>query len=221
MEYSNGETEECDSTKCNFCDTQLSTDDFYKHEITGETWFNCKVCTLSESLPQSNTKSSLTLNPSVKCLECNEKFPTAVALKQHAIIHVKNPSNKVDLAEALYLAQCKQKKNRFKCEECSKDFKLKDQLINHTRIHSGEKPYKCNICLAPFRHYTGLKSHMLVHSEARPYKCQVCSFAFKQKIALTNHLKVHSGEKPYKCHICFAPFARKDKLKQHMRVHKG
>ena len=34
----------------------------------------------------------------------------------------------------------------FPCEICGKAFKQKHHLINHTSIHTGEKPYACDLC---------------------------------------------------------------------------
>ena len=38
------------------------------------------------------------------------------------------------------------KKRKFECEICFKNFTRRENLVGHIRRHSGEKPYICNIC---------------------------------------------------------------------------
>lgn len=45
------------------------------------------------------------------------------------------------------------------CQICSKAFYAKDDLTNHLRIHTGEKPFKCSVCDKGFSH----RSHRLRH----------------------------------------------------------
>ena len=46
------------------------------------------------------------------------------------------------------------------CEVCDKAFKLKHHLVEHTRLHSGEKPYCCDGCGKRFRHSGSYSQHM-------------------------------------------------------------
>ncbi len=49
---------------------------------------------------------------------------------------------------------------KFKCTECGKAFKFKHHLKEHTRIHSGEKPFECPHCHKRFSHSGSYSSHM-------------------------------------------------------------
>lgn len=47
------------------------------------------------------------------------------------------------------------------CEFCQKSFKLKSNLQEHLRIHTGEKPYECDQCEYKFTSCGSLKHHVL------------------------------------------------------------
>lgn len=48
----------------------------------------------------------------------------------------------------------------FKCEVCDKAFKLKHHLLEHSRLHSGERPYECSTCGKKFRHSGSYSQHV-------------------------------------------------------------
>ena len=51
-----------------------------------------------------------------------------------------------------------------KCTVCEKRFKSKRDLIDHTNIHTGERPHMCNICGAKFVNNSNRRMHVrLVH----------------------------------------------------------
>jgi uncharacterized Zn-finger protein len=77
----------------------------------------------------------------------------------------------------------------FPCDICRKAFKLKKDLIIHTRFHTGEKPYECEICKKAFSNSSNLTEHKRVHTGEKPYSCDVCHKSYAQSSTLSNHNK--------------------------------
>ena len=115
------------------------------------------------------------------------------------------------------------------CQEagCSKPFTDVWKLNQHTRVHSGERPFRCTQpgCGKAFTQSGSLTRHMRVHTGERPFRCQLqgCGRAFAQKSTLTAHLRVHTGERPFRCQQqgCGKAFAWKSALAAHRRDHTG
>jgi uncharacterized Zn-finger protein len=83
----------------------------------------------------------------------------------------------------------------YKCSQCFKTFRKKVHMMQHCRIHSGEKPYSCEYCEKRFTQLSHLWQHRRRHTGDRPYKCDVdsCDKSFTQLSNLQSHIKTHSS----------------------------
>ncbi|KAJ1522264.1 hypothetical protein ONE63_002567 [Megalurothrips usitatus] len=79
-----------------------------------------------------------------------------------------------------------------RCEQCGKCFKDARLLRDHTRSHTGERPFACLVCGKTFAQSGTLYRHKQVHSDSRPYRCPQCNKSYKLKGHLTVHIKSHT-----------------------------
>ena len=75
------------------------------------------------------------------------------------------------------------------CNYCKCRFKRKHHLVDHIRIHTGERPYTCGECGNRFKSSSNLYSHMKIHTELKPYVCKYCTKAFNRKYNLNVHIR--------------------------------
>ncbi|XP_043465682.1 zinc finger protein 708-like [Leptopilina heterotoma] len=131
------------------------------------------------------------------CVICNSEFKGSGGLRNHyKVAHATGPV--------------------YKCDECGKEFPLKERLKLHVRTHTGFKPYKCLECDKSFARGGQLVQHRRTHSQVKPYHCSLCSGTFTCAANLALHMKRHNGQKDHKCEICGRGFVRRDALKKHM-----
>ena len=77
---------------------------------------------------------------------CGKEYTTKVNLKRHILIsHAKS--------------------KRFICQRCDRSFASKQNLVEHSYLHSGDKPYECALCKERFRHISSLSLHYKFHRE--------------------------------------------------------
>ena len=94
------------------------------------------------------------------CSQCDQKFPTNVALKRHMRIHNKSSDN-------------------FPCDVCSKSFSRLDSLKRHTveNCNAIRSEFKCDICHENLSSKRMADRHMnLYHEQGKEgiYTCEIC-----------------------------------------------
>ncbi|KAK0158377.1 hypothetical protein PV328_009386 [Microctonus aethiopoides] len=201
LEPDNNNTVECESNQSENLQ-QSSPDQTHSAQLS-------ETISTDKSSKNKNKKSrneyTRTKNNELKkycCLMCDAKFKGSGGLRNHwKVVHASGPS--------------------FKCDDCGKEFPLKERLKLHVRTHTGFKPYKCTECDKTFARGGQLSQHRRTHSHVKPYHCSLCSGTFTCSANLALHMKRHNGQKDHKCEICGREFIRRDALKKHLEcLHK-
>ncbi|XP_072523224.1 zinc finger protein Pegasus-like isoform X2 [Salminus brasiliensis] len=76
---------------------------------------------------------------------------------------------------------------KLKCRYCNYGSRGIQRLIEHIRIHTGEKPHRCHLCPFASAYERHLESHMRSHTGEKPYKCDLCSFRCSDRSNLSHH----------------------------------
>lgn len=150
------------------------------------------------------------------CLYCGKFHKIGYELKYHLKIHNRtkhnvegeqkmeselgfesNECNKT-LSKKKLVAQNKKVENKiWICDQCGKKFNAKSTLINHSLVHTSERPFLCNVCGEGFKNKYKLNYHKGIHTGEKNFECPTCKKNFRAKGTLKNHMLIHSGEKPW------------------------
>lgn len=111
------------------------------------------------------------------------------------------------------------------CPRAGLAFKAKYKLINHLRVHTGEKPFPCPFpgCGKLFARSENLKIHKRTHTGERPFVCEFagCGRRFANSSDRKKHSHVHTSDKPYICKVegCNKTYTHPSSLRKHMKLH--
>ncbi|TRY89135.1 hypothetical protein DNTS_018069 [Danionella cerebrum] len=170
-----------------------------------------------------------------RCMECGQHFSQAVNLKKHTLMHHTEEKQYqctlCDLKFSLSFLLIKHQRvahpenlsvadrKRFTCPFCSKIFGRHQDMEQHKRVHTGERPFRCPDCNKSFRQRSVLIVHRKIHTGEKPFECLLCSRRFYGAGDLKTHMGTHTGVRPHSCSICQKSFPRPCSLQAHMRTH--
>uniref|UniRef100_A0A1B0A1E4 Protein krueppel n=1 Tax=Glossina pallidipes TaxID=7398 RepID=A0A1B0A1E4_GLOPL len=204
-----------------------------------ESFVQCKFC--KKKLMSKNLEKHLALHEKKAreaqmtktqylCAYCPSGFKNQRNLHQHEKIHQESSPNVVyvcndcsrqystqQLLETHRKQAHKERDNI--CSLCGNAFKLKNQLMNHMKLHL-EKNIPCPHCDKKYARQFDLNVHLRTHTGELPYSCHLCEKRFAIKVRLTYHLQKHYGVK-HRCKECQAEFNSRQKLKAHSFKHTG
>ncbi|XP_031760155.1 gastrula zinc finger protein XlCGF57.1-like isoform X2 [Xenopus tropicalis] len=207
------DADQIDSVEVTLSDGEYSpSDEGSIHTEPPRLWRKCR------SLPAPKAQGDVcSKESSYICSKCGKSFCKGRDLPSHVCISAFYDIQPQDVAPA----------GEFHCSECGTTFSRKAALLEHLRLHKGEKPFVCRACGKLFARKLLLQNHQKEHSGGKPFTCAQCGKSFSKKFNLMRHekssLQIHQKQsteaKLFPCAYCDKSFSRKFNLLRHEIVH--
>lgn len=210
--------------QCSVCSIKFQQNDNYinhvlnaHNSVSSTNEFNCAICgntwsDFDELITHIRTEHA--------AIESDESVPRKSPRNRQFQCHLcdKSFSRRSQFQDHFKRAHKNASPGNFECSVCKKLFKNRDNLLQHQRIHSGEKPYECTVCHKRFNHSSYINIHMRTHTKERPFACSICDKDFISRSKLTAHMKAHNDIRPHKCSECHRTFRTPADMRNHFRA---
>ncbi|KAG5896121.1 hypothetical protein JTB14_006908 [Gonioctena quinquepunctata] len=152
-----------------------------------------------------------------KCTLCDKSYKNSTALKGHYSYNHKDYG--IDTSVI--------------CDICGMRLSCKGKLAQHTRTHTGDRPYPCTVCPRKFISKDILRAHMRVHTGEKPYVCMYCGKKFAHGAPYRSEKRVKRKYKkkklskiaptklgqPLRCESCPESFTNHVDFALHSKTH--
>nr|XP_039254420.1 zinc finger protein ZIC 4-like [Styela clava] len=149
------------------------------------------------------------------CVTCDQEFYSLTHLVDHVTVDHVGGHDQTD--HTCHWKDCQREKG----------FQAKYKLVNHIRVHTGEKPFLCLYpnCGKVFARSENFKIHKRTHTGEKPFVCPFdgCDRRFANSSDRKKHTYTHSTSKPYGCRVpgCKKTYTHPSSLRKHIKMHEA
>ncbi|XP_061162362.1 zinc finger protein 26-like [Saccostrea echinata] len=215
---------------CELCDITFLNEKALKLHYSGKQ-HQANLATVEDNSTNVEGEPSI-----FHCHICNKRFTDEAWKQFHIDVYHLHPNSEELLVKELgrpditwekykdFLETVKncERNERIPCKECGKELK-KDYMLEHLRLHSGDRPFKCRYCNLGFMSPLSLRRHLLTHLGLTERSCDICGKKYKKVESYREHMRQHAMEKQgvqkLMCDVCGMSFYLQRQLKHHMRRH--